>query len=63
MKIFGAISLRITQEEIKVLEQLKKKGISIIEIFRQGLALCQKAEHKPLKVPAKIVRRAKEIVR
>mgnify|MGYP001615942832 CR=1 FL=1 len=63
MKTFTNITLRLTEAEGRLVQQLKAKGITQIEIFRQGLALCQKAEFKPLKVPAKVVAKAKGIVR
>lgn len=63
MKTFSNITLRLTEAEGRLVEQLNAKGITQVEIFRQGLALCQKAEHKPLKVPAKLIKKAKEIVK
>ena len=63
MKTFTCIALRLTEAEGKQTEELKKRGISHIEIYRQGLALYSKAEFNPLKVPAKVVRRVKEIVK
>ena len=59
MKTFSNITLRLTEAEGRLVEQLKNKEISHIEIFRQGLALCSKAEIKPLKVPAKVIAKAK----
>ena len=56
-------SINLNEQEENAIRTLKTKGISIAEIFRQGLALCQKAESKPLKVPAKVVAKAKGIVR
>ena len=57
-------TLRLTETEGKLVEYLKdKRKISHIEIFRQGLSLYSKAEFKPLKVPAKIIAKAKGIVR
>ncbi len=63
MKTFSNITLRLTEAEGRLVERLKDKEITQIEIFRLGLALCQKAEFKSLKVPAKVIARAKGIVR
>ena len=56
-------SIALNEQEESIVKRLKIKGISQAEIFRQGLALYSKAEIKPLKVPAKVVKRAKEIVK
>lgn len=55
-------SIALNEQEESIVKKLKDKGISQAEIFRQGLALCQKAEFRPLKVPAKLIKKAKGIV-
>ena len=61
MKTFSNITLRLTEAEGRLVEQLKDKKISQIQIFRTGLTFHQAENLLPLKVPAKIVKRAKEI--
>lgn len=63
MKTFTNITLRLTEAEGRLVERLKFKGISQIEIFRTGLTLCQRAEFKPLKTPARLIKKAKELMR
>ena len=62
MKTFTAICLRLTESEGKLVEQLNKKHITQVEIFRQGLALCERAEFKQVKPPKKVIVKAKGVI-
>lgn len=62
MKEFVFICLRLPKEVAPLIAKLKKEyNITQIEIFMQGLALCQKTEYRSLKPPARLIKRAKEI--
>jgi len=54
-------SIALNEQEETLVLKLKAKGISQAEIFRQGLALCEKAGEN-LKVPKGLIKKAKEIV-
>ncbi len=62
MKTFTAICLRLTEAEGKLVERLNKKGITQIEIFRQGLALCERAEFRQIKPLKKVIEKAKGVI-
>ena len=61
MKTFSNITLRLTEAEGRLVEQLKVKNISQIQIFRTGLMFHQAENLLPLKVPTKVIKRTKEI--